>query len=75
MRVPGTAGANGRCNLLALVAGMLAGVDTIDGTGMLRHGGMRRLFEGSGRPRRWERSCEPSPSVMSGSSTRWPAGY
>lgn len=44
--VPGSVGANARAKVLALVAGMVAGVDTIDGMGLLRHGGMRRLFSG-----------------------------
>ena len=30
---------------LALVAGMVAGTDSIDDMNLLRHGGMRRLFE------------------------------
>jgi hypothetical protein len=44
--VPGSVGAHARAKVLALVAGMVAGVDTIDGMGLLRHGGMRRLFSG-----------------------------
>ena len=44
LTVPGSVGANARAKVLALVAGMIAGVDTIDGMGLLRHGGMRRLF-------------------------------
>jgi hypothetical protein len=32
--------------VLTPVADMVTGVDTIDGIGLLRHGGMRRLFSG-----------------------------
>ena len=34
----------------ALVAGMVAGADRIDGMGLLRHGGMARLFAGPRAP-------------------------
>jgi hypothetical protein len=46
LSVPGSVGANSRLKVLALVAGIVAGVDTIDGMGLRRHGGMRRLFSG-----------------------------
>jgi hypothetical protein len=57
-----------------LVAGMVAGADSIDDMDLLRHGAMSRLFHGSGRPRRSGRSCAASPSATSGSSTRLPRG-
>jgi hypothetical protein len=48
----------------ALVAGMVAGADSIDDMDLLRHGGMGRLFKGV-RPRPpWAASC-----VRSGSAT------
>ncbi len=43
----------------ALVAGMVAGADSIEDMDLLRHGGMDTLFTGSGRPRRWARSWGP----------------
>jgi hypothetical protein len=44
--VPGSVGAHARAKVLTPVADMVTGVDTIDGIGLLRHGGMRRLFSG-----------------------------
>ncbi len=63
-------GVNAHLKIPALVAGMVAGADSIDDMALLRHGGMGRLFAGSGRLRRWGRSCARSPSAMSASSTR-----
>ena len=48
--VPGEAGASPAAKVACLVAGMVAGVDTIDGMDVLRHGGMRRLFAGVRAP-------------------------
>ena len=53
-----------------VVAGMLAGADSIDDLDLLRHGGMGKLFAGSGRPRRWARICAGSLTATSSSSTR-----
>ena len=39
VRVPGSAGANADVKVSALVAGMVAGADTIDAMDLLRHGG------------------------------------
>ena len=39
-------GANAAARVLALVAGMVVGADSIDDTDLLRHGGMRRPFTG-----------------------------
>src|SRR4051812_33254779 len=44
LTVPGSAGANTVVKVPALVAGMVAGADSIDDMGLLRHGGMDRLF-------------------------------
>jgi hypothetical protein len=44
VRVPGTAGANPVIKVVALVAGMIAGADSIDDMGLLRHGAMGKLF-------------------------------
>ena len=44
--VPGTAGANAAVKVSAVVAGMVAGADSISGLDVLRHGGMGRIFDG-----------------------------
>jgi Transposase DDE domain group 1 len=43
-------GANAAAKVLALVAGMVAGADSIDDMDLLRHGGMARLFAGIRAP-------------------------
>lgn len=43
--VPTDKGANAGAKVMALVAGMLAGADSIDDMNVLRHGGMGRLFD------------------------------
>lgn len=60
-----------------VVAGMLAGADSIDDLDLLRHGGMGRLFTGLGARRRWGLICGLSPTAMWLRSTRclpgcWP---
>jgi hypothetical protein len=44
------AGCNPELKMPALVAGMVAGADSIDDMGLLRHGAMRRLFTGVRAP-------------------------
>ena len=44
VRVPGSAGANPDVKVAALVAGMVAGADSIDDMDLLRHGGMGRVL-------------------------------
>src|SRR5665648_272452 len=44
VRVPGSAGSNPAVKVAALVAGMVAGADTIDAMDLLRHGGMGRVL-------------------------------
>ncbi len=44
--VPGTAGANAPTKVSALIAGMVAGADSISDMDVLRHGGMGRVFDG-----------------------------
>jgi len=44
VRVPGSPGANADVKVAALVAGMVAGADTIDAMDLLRHGGMGRVL-------------------------------
>jgi hypothetical protein len=45
-----TGGVNARLKVPALVAGMVAGADSIDDMDLLRHGGMDRLFTGIRAP-------------------------
>jgi hypothetical protein len=44
LAITAQAGANAAAKVLALVAGMVAGADSIDDMDLLRHGGMGRLF-------------------------------
>jgi hypothetical protein len=44
LTVAGSAGANATVKIPALVAGMVAGADSIEDMDLLRHGGMGRLF-------------------------------
>ncbi|MHB1289387.1 IS1380 family transposase [Georgenia sp.] len=50
VRVPGPAGANVVLKVPALIAGMVAGADSIDDMDLLRHGGMDRLVAGVRAP-------------------------
>jgi hypothetical protein len=50
LSVPTDKGANAGAKVAALVAGMVAGADSIDDMGLLRHGGMRRVFGGCYAP-------------------------
>ena len=43
-------GVNAHLKVPALVAGMVAGADSIDDMALLRHGAMRRLFTGTRAP-------------------------
>lgn len=45
LSVPTDRGANAGAKVMALVAGMLAGADSISDMNVLRHGGMGRLFD------------------------------
>ncbi|MHA7303150.1 IS1380 family transposase [Pseudarthrobacter sp. MDT1-22] len=44
LSVPTDKGANAGLKVASLVAGMVAGADSIEDTALLRHGGMKRLF-------------------------------
>ena len=50
LRIAARGGANATTKVLALVAGMIAGADSIDDMDLLRHGGMTRLFTHSRAP-------------------------
>jgi hypothetical protein len=45
LTVPSDKGSNAGLKVASLVAGMVAGADSIDDMGLLRHGGMGRVFE------------------------------
>jgi hypothetical protein len=50
LTLTGDGAANAAAKLSCLVAGMVAGADSIDDMGLLRHGGMGRLFGGVRAP-------------------------
>jgi Transposase DDE domain group 1 len=50
LRITAKGGANAATKVLALVAGLVAGADSIDDMDLLRHGGMGRLFAGVRAP-------------------------
>ena len=50
LSVPGDKGANAGLKVASLVAGMVAGADSIDDMALLRHGGMGRLFTSAYAP-------------------------
>ncbi len=50
LTVPTDKGAHAGAKVSALVAGMVAGADSIEDMGLLRHGGMNRLFTGAYAP-------------------------
>jgi hypothetical protein len=79
LTVAAKGGSNAAAKILALVAGMVAGADSITDMDLLRHGGMSRLFAQVRAPstphRHWEHSCGCSPSATSANSTRWPPDY
>jgi hypothetical protein len=50
LSVPGGAGVAAGAKVTGLVAGMVAGADSITGMDLLRHGGMGRLFDGVRAP-------------------------
>ena len=47
LRIAARGGANATAKILALIAGMIAGADSINDMDLLRHGGMTRLFSDS----------------------------
>lgn len=72
LRLPTDRGANPGLKLTSLVAGMVAGADSIDDLALLRHGGMNRLFTGIHAPSPWDRFCGRSPSDTCDNWTRRP---
>ena len=70
----GPASANPAVKVPALIAGMVAGADSIDDMDVLRHGGMGRVFAGVRAPSTLAAFCGRSGSGMSVNSTRSRAG-
>lgn len=62
-------GVNARLKVPALVAGMVAGADSIDDMAPLRHGAMGRLFTGMRAPSTLGTFLQALPSAMSANST------
>jgi hypothetical protein len=50
LTVPTDRGAHAGSKVISLVAGMVAGADSIEDMSLLRHGGMGRLFTGTYAP-------------------------
>ena len=68
--VSGPASANPAVKVPTLIAGMVAGADSIDDMDVLRHGGMGRVFAGVRAPSTLGPFCGRSGSGMSVNSTR-----
>lgn len=60
LTLSGPATANAAMKIPALVAGMVAGADSIEDLDLLRHGGMGRLFGGVRAPSTLGRGCSHS---------------
>ncbi len=78
LTVPDGPGHGAGLKVSTLVAGMVAGADSVSDMAVLRHGAMRGLFCGCGHRQQWAPFCGRSGSAMSGSWTRsqlgsWPA--
>jgi hypothetical protein len=67
VRIAAKGGANAAAKIVALVAGMVAGADSINDMDLLRHSGMGRLFDQLGRLRPLRRQ-RPRPVVRAGHS-------
>src|SRR5665647_2952215 len=74
VRVPGSAGANADVKIGALVAGMVAGADSIEDMDVLRHGGMDRLLVPARAPTTLGTHLRRSRLATCASSTRSPPG-
>ena len=71
LTVPGAKDCAG-VKVTSVLAGMLAGADSIDDLDLLRHGAMGKLFGGARARPRWVASCGRSSSGTSANSTRSP---
>ncbi len=68
--VPGSAGANAGLKVASLVAGMVAGADSIEDMDLARHGGMPKVFAGCRAPTTLALIFAGISSGTSGSWTR-----
>lgn len=64
-----SAGANPAAEVMSLVAGMVAGADSIEDVDRLRHAGNAVVFDEIRAPRRLGRSCARSPTATCSNST------
>jgi len=64
LSVPSDKGANAGAKVMSLIAGMLAGADSIDDMNLLRHGGMGSLFNRTSAPSSLG-ICDQKPSLNS----------
>jgi hypothetical protein len=74
IRITAKGGVNATAKIMTLVAGMVAGADSITDMDLLRHGGMDRLCTDVRAPSTLGTFCACSPSATSVSSTRSPPG-
>ncbi len=72
LTVSGEGAGNAALKVPALVAGMVAGADSIEAGTCSATVGWASCSPASGRPRRWALSCLRSSSATSASSMRWP---
>ena len=75
LSVPTDKGANAGLKVSALVAGMVAGADSINDMALLRHGGMSRGFDRAYAPSTLGSFLRAFTSVTFASSTRSPRGF
>lgn len=73
VRLPTDKGANPAGKVATIVAGMLAGADSVDDLDIARHGGMRSLFTSVYAPSTLGSFCVPSPTGMCGNCRAQPA--
>jgi hypothetical protein len=74
LTLAGKGSANAAAKITALIAGMIAGADSISDMDLLRHGGMGRVFDGVRAPSTLGTFLRGSPSVTFANSTPWPPG-
>ena len=74
LTVPTDKGANAGLKVTSLVAGMVAGADSIDDMALLRHGGMGRVFAGAYAPSTLGSFLRSFTSATSDSSMPSPRG-
>jgi hypothetical protein len=71
VRIASKLGVNAQLKVPGIVAGMVAGADSIEDLDLLRHGAMSRLFGGIRAPSTLGSFLRASPGATSGSWRRW----